>query len=205
MSNGLQNVPAYVVYNDEQRRGLYPRILQLRYGPFEKTQRRATWDKIAEAVGVTRQTISNWRDLDDYKHAETKHRTLMREEARTDASGMAQAAVDHIFYLMTHASSDFVQLEAAKTITVITQLDKELAERELQSNEQLVEFQKLLLSRKRDAQALRDMGIDPTSIIDMEVLPGGLLPEAVVVQNQLAAEQYALISGLEDEGEDTDL
>jgi hypothetical protein len=200
---------AYVRYSDAQRDRLVRRILALRYGPFDPGQRRATWAQVAAAVGVSRSAIQEWRAGEDYRRAEIAYRTLLREEARTDAAGLLQEAMAHVRFLMTHARSDFVQLEAAKLIIQLTQADKDVEERELKGNEQLVQFQKLLLTKKRDAQALRDLGIDPTAIVDMEVRPGGLLPEAVVVQNELAAQQHALLRSRfvddDDDEPDTDL
>jgi transposase-like protein len=174
-------------YTDQERRDRFATVLAMRYGPFDEGHHRATWAEIARRIGVSRQTLLAWRETADYRAAERAHRTRLREEARTDAAAMGDAAVQHIFYLMTNARSDFVQLEAAKTIVAITNLDKELEEQKVEGNKQLVEFQKLLLKKKRDAEALRALGIDPESIVDLEVGPGGRLPQAVVVQNELVA------------------
>jgi rRNA pseudouridine-1189 N-methylase Emg1 (Nep1/Mra1 family) len=185
MSTSVSSVQVH--YTDEQRRALFSKILALRFGPFAKGERRATWEAIAQAVGVSRQTLHAWTHTEEYRAVEVHYRSMMREEARTDASGLAQAAVDHIYYLMHNASSDFVQLEAAKTLVTITNLDKELEEQKIEGNRQLVEFQKLLLKKKRDEQTLRDMGIDPESIIDMEVGKRGSLPDAIITQNEMVA------------------
>ena len=192
----------YVRYSDEQRRSLYGQILRLRYGPFDKHHKRATWEAIADALDINRSTIQEWRSLEDYQRAEIAYRKLLREEARTDASGMAQTALDHLYYLMLNSRSDFVQLEAAKEITKITQLDKELEEAQLESNQGLVEFQKLMLARKEKVKKLKGMGIDPNSIIDVEVKPGGFLPDAIVTQNEEIKKELVLVEILLDEDDD---
>lgn len=198
--------PVYVRYTDEQRRGLYPKILHLRFGPFEQNAKRADWAEIAEAIGIARSTLSDWRKLDDFNEAMQQYRRELREENQTSIATMGDAAVQHVFHLMQNASSEWVQLEAAREIIKVAKLEQDDRERLAESAKDLVEFQKQIARRKLDLQALADHGIDPATIIDVPMKPGGFLPEPVEVQNELIREQMALLGAEDDdEGGDTDL
>jgi hypothetical protein len=98
---------------------LAARAFGLRYGPFERGERRATWTEIAAALGVDRKTLWRWRQGDDWRAMARDYRVMVREATRTDAAGMARAAVAHLFDLMGHARSEYVQVEAAKTLVEI--------------------------------------------------------------------------------------
>lgn len=194
MTSGLsttENARATVRYSDEQRRALYSKILRLRFGPFELGEKRATWDAIADALHISRTTLYAWQQLEDYKQAEIRYRKLLREEGRTTVAGMGRDALDHLFYLMTNARSEFVQLESAREIIKLTNIEKELEEAEHDANQELIEFQKVLLKRKAERAKLREAGFDPDSIIDVPVKPGGILPDIVQAENRIVAERFS--------------
>jgi hypothetical protein len=198
--------PAHIRYTDEQRRALYPKILQLRFGPFEKNARRADWGEIAEAIGIARSTLADWRKLDDFDEAMQQYRDDLRRENQTSVATMGDAAVQHVFHLMQNAGSEWVQLEAAREIIKISKLEQDDQAKLAESARDLIEFQKMVGKRKLDLKALADHGIDPSTIIDVPMKPGGFLPEPIEIQNELVREQMALLAAEDDdEGGDTDL
>jgi transposase-like protein len=93
----------YQRYSKEAKAELFDRILE------QKHREKTSWDDLAAAFGVARSTIADWRRSEEWRLAEARWRRIMREETRTDATGLGKDALEVMAHLMHHARSEFVQ------------------------------------------------------------------------------------------------
>ena len=171
----------YHRYTKDERNDLIDRILETRY------RHQKTWEECSDIYDMSRSTIQRWRRTDEWQFTEAKWRRIMREETRSDMTGVSQDAKEVLKELMHTARSEFVRFSSAKTLLDYTGIDQEIEERGLDQKDEILTFLKKVEQHTKDKDRLRDAGIDPDTIIDVEAKEGGLLPDEIVVQNTLMA------------------
>jgi hypothetical protein len=168
----------YKRYNQQERLTLIDKMLERKY------RGKATWDEIADAFGVARSTIRRWRLGDEWRLAEARWRRVMREEARSDTTMLGQDALGVLQDLMHNARSEFVRYSSAGKILDLIGVGDEIEETKVDQASELMRFIEKVRTRQTETQHLLAQGIDPDTVLEAEVRPGGMLPEIVVHQNE---------------------
>lgn len=176
----------YHRYSKEERIELIDKMLEKKY------RDKSTWDEVADAFGVARSTIRRWRLGDEWRMVEARWRRVMREEARSDTTMLAQDALGVLQDLMHTARGDFTRYSAAAKILDLVGVGDEIEEAKVDQTNELMKFIEKMQGRAVEDAKLKAIGIDPDSIIEAEVRPGGLLPEAIVTQNKLVMDEQLL-------------
>jgi hypothetical protein len=174
-------------YSADQRRRFFERILQMRYGPFDLVagEAKKTWTEVAEALGVARSTLAEWKGSDEFKALERRYRQQLKDEARTDLASLQERALAHMAYLSENAGSEHVQFLATQALLEHANLAAEEEEKLQEAQGELVRFQTTLTKIKAKRELMRAAGVEAGSVREARVRPGGLLPEAVVQQNEV--------------------
>lgn len=173
----------YHRYTREERIGKIDRMLETKY------KDRATWDEVADRHDIARSTIRRWRQSDEWRMAEARWRRIMREEARSDTTMLAQNALGVLQDLMQNARSEFTRYSAASKVLDLVGVGDEIEESKVDSSNELMKFMQQMKIKESERARLRDAGIDPDTILEAEVKPGGMLPEPVVEHNRMLMEQ----------------
>ena len=173
----------YHRYTREERAAKMDRMLETKY------KDRATWDEVADRHRVARSTIRRWRQSDEWRMAEARWRRIMREEARSDTTMLAQNALGVLQDLMQNARSEFTRYSAASKVLDLVGVGDEIEESRADTSSELMKFMQQMKLKESEKQRLRDAGIDPDNVIDAEVKPGGLLPEGIVEQNRIRMDE----------------
>lgn len=182
----------YHRFTKQERAELIDRMLETKY------RERATWEEVADKHEVSRSTIRRWRLTDEWRMAEARWRRVMREEARSDTTVLGQNALEVLSDLMNNARSEFTRYSAASKILDLIGVGDEIEEAKVDQSQELMKFMQQMQAKQRHTRELEAKGIDPATVIDVEVKPGGLLPDAIVQQNRLAmAERFAELEELE--------
>lgn len=173
----------YRRYTKQERNDLIDRMLETKY------RQRATWEEVADRHEVSRSTIRRWRLTDEWRMAEARWRRVMREEARSDTTVLGQNALEVLSDLMNNARSEFTRYSAASKILDLIGVGDEIEEAKVDQSQELMKFMQQMQGRQSQRKKLESAGIDPDNIIDVEVRPGGMLPEVIVEQNRMAMEE----------------
>lgn len=169
-------------YTREQRLELIDKMLETKY------KDRVSWEEVADQYGVARSTIRRWRSGDEWRMAEARWRRVLREEARSDTTMLAQDALGVLQDLMHNARGDFTRYSAASKILELVGVGDEIEESKVDTTNELMKFIEKLSGRENERTRLVSAGIDPDTIIDAEVKPGGILPDVVLEQNRVVIE-----------------
>jgi hypothetical protein len=163
----------YHRYTDEEKIEKIDAMVETRF------RERIPWDQVCEKHGVSRKTAYRWRQTEDWLIAEGKWRRILREEARTnihetanDMIGILQDLAHGIPAANGERIGSFTRFSAAKTLLEMVGVDNEVAEKQLDQNDQFLDFLKKL--------KIGGGGQAPPTMLAEEVRPGGLLPASVV-------------------------
>lgn len=173
----------YRRYGRDERNALIDRMLESKY------RERATWEEVADKHGVSRSTIRRWRLTDEWRMAEARWRRVMREEARSDTTVLGQNALDVLSDLMNNARSEFTRYSAASKILDLIGVGDEIEEAKVDQSQELMKFMQQMQAKESRQKRLEASGVGDAAIIDIEVRPGGMLPEAIIEQNRIAMQE----------------
>jgi transposase-like protein len=81
--------------------------------------------QIAKALGITRQTLYNWRNLDArFMQALTERRSILRDQMREQLLELSQDAIKAVKAALA-CKDERVQLQAAKMVLSMLKVDRE--------------------------------------------------------------------------------
>ena len=172
----------YHRYTDQERAVLIERMVEMKF------RSRKSWDEVCDEVGVSRATSRRWRMTDEWRMVEARWRRILREEARSDVHQIAHDAIGVLQDLMHDASvSPFTRYNCAAKLVDLVGIEDEIEERKADQNDELLDFLKKV-GRKSNSGSLppNPMG----EILDIEVKPGGLLPDEIVEENMKMLEEF---------------